>query len=71
MGTDGIDGMTDAAGAVVSWRTVGEAKEAGKVPGHILQENDSNGFFRRAGGLILTGPTGTNVNDVVIGLRVL
>jgi glycerate 2-kinase len=68
MGTDGVDGMTDAAGAVVGGETVIEAEREGLNPRLFLNDNDSNGFFRAVGGLISTGPTGTNVNDVLIGL---
>jgi len=57
-GTDGVDGPTDAAGAVA---------RSGKVPRdarRFLDDNDSYHYFEREGGLIKTGPTGTNVMDV-------
>lgn len=68
MGTDGLDGPTRAAGAVVDSETVSRARRLGLDPGACLRNNDSNAFFRAAGGLVVTGPTGTNVNDVMIAL---
>ncbi len=65
-GTDGTDGPTDGAGAVVTGETVPRARAAGLDPERFLAENDSYEFFRRAGGLLLTGPTGTNVMDVQV-----
>lgn len=63
-GTDGIDGPTTAAGAVADGGTISRAKEKGLSPEAALRENDSYRFFHRVGGHVLTGPTGTNVNDV-------
>ena len=63
-GTDGIDGPTEAAGAVVDGRTLSRAREKGTSHEAALRENDSYRFFHRAGGHVVTGPTGTNVNDV-------
>jgi glycerate-2-kinase len=68
MGTDGVDGPTDAAGAVADSETVPRARKMGLDAGTFLLNNDSNTFFRRLGGLIVTGPTGTNVNDIMIAL---
>jgi glycerate-2-kinase len=65
-GTDGTDGPTDAAGAVVDGQTAGEARSAGIEPLNYLKNNDSYSFFDRAGGLLKTGPTGTNVMDIDI-----
>jgi len=62
-GTDGIDGPTDAAGAV--WNT---SKKPSLDPREFLAANDSYHFFEREGGLVKTGPTGTNVMDVRIFL---
>lgn len=62
--TDGVDGPTDAAGAVIDGKTVIRALKMGLAPAKFLAENDSYHFFSRLGDLILTGPTGTNVNDV-------
>ena len=67
--TDGVDGPTDAAGAWATPATCGAARSAGLDPAKSLKEHDSLGFFERAGGLIRTGPTGTNVNDVMVGIR--
>ena len=65
-GSDGIDGNSDAAGAVVDGRTVPGARSLGLDPQAFLDENDSYRFFEQAGGLIKTGPTGTNVMDLQI-----
>ncbi len=67
-GTDGIDGPTDAAGAFVSPRTVERAREAGFDPGAALARNDAYPLFAALGDLLMTGPTGTNVSDIFIGL---
>jgi glycerate-2-kinase len=66
MGTDGIDGPTDAAGAVVTDGTLRRAAEKGLNPEEYLEDNDSHTFFKRVGGLIYTGPTGTNVGDITV-----
>jgi len=68
IGTDGIDGPTDAAGAMVDGGTAGRARAAGIDPAEALSRNDAYAALRAAGDLIVTGPTGTNVNDVVVGL---
>lgn len=67
-GTDGTDGPTDAAGAIVDGRTAGEARARGIVPEKYLAHNDSYHFFEKAGGLFRTGPTGTNVMDIQVML---
>jgi glycerate-2-kinase len=64
MSTDGVDGPTDAAGAVVDERTLARAAKLQLNPEDYLAENDSYRFFSRLGDLIFTGPTGTNVNDI-------
>jgi len=64
--TDGIDGPTDSAGAVVDGRTVSRSRELGLDARECLQNNDSYSFFHEIGDLIYTGPTGTNVNDITI-----
>jgi glycerate-2-kinase len=66
LSTDGIDGPTDAAGAIVDGRTLSRAAEAELVPEKFLVDNDSYHFFSKLGDLIFTGATGTNVNDVSI-----
>ncbi|RLF21158.1 MAG: glycerate kinase [Thermoprotei archaeon] len=67
IGTDGIDGNSDAAGAIVDWLTVDEAERRGLSPMHYLLKHDSYSFFKELGrSLIFTGPTGTNVNDLTV-----
>jgi glycerate 2-kinase len=65
-GTDGTDGPTDAAGAIVDGGTIAGAKSSGLAPREYLENNDSYHFFRKAGGLFITGPTGTNVMDLQV-----
>jgi len=62
--TDGTDGPTDAAGAVVDGQTVARAQRVGLNPHELLLENNAYRFFKKVGGHIITGPTGTNVNDL-------
>ena len=64
LSTDGADGPTDAAGAVVDGSTLTLAARLGLKPEKFLAENDSYSFFSKLGDLIVTGPTGTNVNDI-------
>jgi glycerate 2-kinase len=65
-GTDGTDGPTDAAGALVNGQTYNRAIQKGISPKDYLKNNDSYTFFKKAGGLLITGPTGTNVMDLHI-----
>jgi glycerate-2-kinase len=67
-GTDGTDGPTDAAGAIVDGHTIAKAKSLGINGEEYLNNNDSYNFFEKVGGLFITGPTGTNVMDVQIVL---
>lgn len=67
-GTDGIDGPTDAAGALATGATVGRAREAGGDPRRALADNDAYPFFDSLGDLVVTGPTGTNVMDLMLVL---
>lgn len=67
-GTDGCDGPTAAAGAVVDTATLRRARAAGLDPGAALAANDSHGFFAQLGDLVVTGPTGTNLLDLYLGL---
>jgi len=62
--TDGIDGPTDAAGAVADGNTIIQARKLSLRALEYLKNNDSYSFFSKLGGLIFTGPTGTNVNDL-------
>jgi glycerate 2-kinase len=66
VGTDGIDGPTDAAGALVDSTTSSRAARAGLVAGVYLDDNNSYAFFDALGDVIRTGPTGTNVGDLQI-----
>jgi glycerate 2-kinase len=66
--TDGIDGPTDAAGAIVTGDTCARARALGMDPQEYLNRNDSYTLFDRLGDLIRIGATGTNVNDVVFAL---
>jgi len=63
-GTDGTDGPTDAAGAVVDGDTVARGLAKGLNPKAFLEENDSYHFFQDLGDLLITGPTNTNVMDL-------
>ena len=64
LATDGGDGPTDAAGAVVTGETLQRAAQLGLYPGDYLMRNDAYNFFKALGDLFVTGPTGTNVNDL-------
>ena len=65
-GTDGIDGPTPAAGAIVDGDTVRRARDAGRDPAGALADNDAHPLLAASGDLLVTGPTGTNVRDLVI-----
>lgn len=65
-GTDGTDGPTDAAGAIVDGYIVKMARKMGVNPERYLDNNDSYNFFKKIDGLFITGPTGTNVMDIQI-----
>jgi hydroxypyruvate reductase len=65
MATDGGDGPTDAAGAIVTGETMQKAQESGLNPQVYLKNNDSNNFFKALDDLLIIGPTQTNVNDIV------
>lgn len=65
-GTDGTDGPTEIAGAMVDGKTVQRAKKKGISIEHMLKENDSYMFFKQIPGHIITGPTKTNVNDIYL-----
>lgn len=68
-GTDGRDGPTDAAGAIVDRHSLERGRATGAEPGASLKANDSNAFLAKSGDLLRTGPTGTNVADLQIILR--
>ncbi|MBF6559706.1 MAG: DUF4147 domain-containing protein [Candidatus Binataceae bacterium] len=67
-GTDGIDGPTDAAGAIVTPASVARGAEAQADAAASLMRNDAYNFFHALGDLVITGPTGTNVADLFVGL---
>lgn len=67
-GSDGTDGPTDAAGGYVDGNTISLLKNAGIDPEQTLADNDSYHALQAVDGLIITGPTGTNVNDVSVVL---
>ncbi len=69
LGTDGTDGPTDSAGAFFCSETLRNARQNKLNAEEFLRNNDSNGFFSRCGGLVKTGPTGTNVMDVAVLIR--
>jgi hydroxypyruvate reductase len=64
LATDGEDGLSDAAGAVVTGQTMQRAQAKGLNLSHFLHENDSYSFFEKLDDLLITGPSGTNVNDL-------
>jgi len=65
-GTDGTDGPTDAAGAFADGGTLARGRARGRDAARDLAENDSHSFFRAEGGLLVTGPTRTNVMDLAL-----
>jgi glycerate 2-kinase len=68
MGTDGIDGISPAAGAIVSGDTIDEGYNIGLDPIKYLENNDSYTYFSKINRAIITGYTGMNVNDIFIAL---
>ena len=68
IGSDGTDGPTDAAGAYADGDTFAEMKKKGIDPSLYLDNNDSYHAFEAVGTLIITGPTGTNINDLTVAL---
>ena len=68
VGSDGTDGPTDAAGGYVDTDTLGDLEKAGADYHAMLENNDSYHALKAIGNLVITGPTGTNVNDVTVAL---
>ena len=66
IGSDGTDGPTDAAGGYADADTAGELRKKGINIFDVLRQNDAYNALKETGGLIITGPTGTNVNDVAV-----
>jgi glycerate 2-kinase len=69
MGTDGIDGRSDAAGAIANEETIYLGQQQGLEALDYLHRHDSYHFFQPLNGLIMTGATGTNVADIIIAVR--
>ena len=68
VGSDGTDGPTNAAGGYVDYTTAAELKKQGIEIFEVLKQNDAYHALGKVGGLVITGPTGTNVNDVAVAL---
>ena len=68
LGSDGTDGPTDAAGGIVDGKTQENLKNAGINISEVLKNNDAYNALKKVDALLMTGPTGTNVNDVAIAL---
>lgn len=68
VGSDGTDGPTDAAGGYADGETMQALAAKGLSVDAVLQENDAYHGLQAVDGLVITGPTGTNVNDVAVGL---
>ena len=68
-GTDGTDGPTEAAGAVVDAETTGKGRAMGLDPHHALADNDAYNFLNATGDVIVTGPTNTNLLDLYIAVH--
>ncbi len=68
-GTDGADGPTDDAGALVDGGTVSRGKSAGLEAKELLARADAGSFLEASGDLLQTGPTGTNVMDMMLGFK--
>lgn len=66
LGSDGTDGPTDAAGGIVDGQTAARLRKQGLSIHQVLENNDAYHALAKADGLIVTGPTGTNVNDVSV-----
>ncbi len=70
MGTDGIDGQSEAAGSIANEQTVSLGQAQGLEATDYLERHDSYNFFQPLQDLIVTGATGTNVADIVIAVRI-
>lgn len=66
--TDGMDGSSGAAGAIATGDTIARARAAGLDPDRALAASDTGAFFDALGDAVVTGPSGTNVNDVAVAL---
>ncbi len=70
VGTDGTDGPTAEAGALVDGGTIDRGEQEGRDAGRSLAAADAGSFLEASGDLVQTGPTGTNVMDLVLGIKV-
>ena len=70
-GTDGTDGPTDAAGAIIDPETIMRVNKLNLDINSYLLNNDAYHFFEACNGLLKTGPTNTNVMDIVVLLRTI
>jgi glycerate 2-kinase len=68
-GSDGIDGSSEAAGALADGQTLVRARRSGLDASRALARHDTEAFFERLGDLLVTGPTGTNVSDWAFAVR--
>ena len=68
VGSDGTDGPTDAAGGIVDGSTEAKLREKGISISDILMKNDAYNALKSVDSLLVTGPTGTNVNDLSFAL---
>lgn len=68
--TDGEDGPTDAAGGFVTGDTIRIGKDKGLDADEYLKNNNAYNYLKKVGGLVMTGPTGTNVNDIVLMIAI-
>ena len=68
VGSDGTDGPTDAAGGYVDYETAATLRSQGIDIYQVLKDNDAYNALQKCNGLVVTGPTGTNVNDVAVAL---
>jgi glycerate 2-kinase len=71
LATDGDDGPTNAAGAVVTGETLRRGRMLGLNPLTFLKQNDSYHYFKALDDLLMTGPSGTNVNDLAFLICIL
>ena len=69
LGSDGSDGPTEDAGGLVDGGTIARGERAGLDAAHCLESADAGTFLEASGDLVHTGPTGTNVMDLVLGLK--
>ena len=71
LGTDGVDGNSDAAGAIIDGNTFFRAKKKKLELNDFSERNDSNTFFNKLRDTLITGATGTNVGDVYLAISLI